>query len=529
LQPFAGENAAICQEDSFELNNATAPSFAKNIEWTSSGSGFFVNPSEINTTYIPSPGDILNGVVVLTIHSSSDCATASDQMLLTINESIVVRAGSDAEICENDTYQLNGSVLSSVSGVIWYSTGSGTFNNNELFKPVYTPSAGDIENGNVEIIFEGISSGTCLNATDTLILNINKQPVISAGSDLNTCGSEDVELAEASIIHAETVSWTTSGTGEFNNNKLLHPVYTPSEADIINGGVNLTIHHQSDGVCESVSDVIVLTFSGKPAGNAGNSLTTCFGESIQITEATAQNFSLLSWTSTGSGTIENPNTLSPTYLPADGETGKISMKLMIVGQDACIADTVFDEIEIEVLEPLVANAMDDDTVFYNSSALLSVNVENGSGTYFYNWEPDALVLNPNANYTETVDLTSAVDFEVTERDAETGCIASDFVAVYVEDDSDKLLGFYNAFTPNNDGVNDTWIIEGIEQFPDNEVMIFNRWGDKIIELRNYDNKNIVWDGTNQRGKKVPDGTYYYVVTLNDDKSYTGWIHLRSEK
>jgi len=87
---------------------------------------------------------------------------------------------------------------------------------------------------------------------------------------------------------------------------------------------------------------------------------------------------------------------------------------------------------------------------------------------------------------------------------------------------------YNGVSPNKDGTNDTWIIKGIEGFPDNEVRIFNRWGDKIRDLSHYDNINVVWDGTNSNGELVADGTYYYIVEIKGLKTFTGWIYVRSE-
>ena len=87
---------------------------------------------------------------------------------------------------------------------------------------------------------------------------------------------------------------------------------------------------------------------------------------------------------------------------------------------------------------------------------------------------------------------------------------------------------YNGISPNGDGVNDTWTIKGIEGFPDNEVKIFNRWGDRIRNLARYDNVNVFWDGTNADGEPVPDGTYYYILEVWGVKTFTGWIYVRSE-
>lgn len=69
----------------------------------------------------------------------------------------------------------------------------------------------------------------------------------------------------------------------------------------------------------------------------------------------------------------------------------------------------------------------------------------------------------------------------------------------------------NAITPNDDGKNDALVIDGIEQFPENDLVIFNRWGDVLYQSKPYKND---WRGTNQSGQDLPEGTYYYVLRLN---------------
>ncbi len=85
----------------------------------------------------------------------------------------------------------------------------------------------------------------------------------------------------------------------------------------------------------------------------------------------------------------------------------------------------------------------------------------------------------------------------------------------------------NAFSPNGDGLNDVWVIRGIEKYPQTRVKVFNRWGNILFE----DNKGYrtCWDGTSS-GVKVPVGTYYYVVDFlgsNDDSDYSdsGWLFV----
>lgn len=93
-------------------------------------------------------------------------------------------------------------------------------------------------------------------------------------------------------------------------------------------------------------------------------------------------------------------------------------------------------------------------------------------------------------------------------------------------ESSCLLKFYSAFSPNNDGKNDVWEIDNIiaEVNQINEVRIVNRWGVEVRSFKNYDNTSRVWDGKNENGKDLTEGTYYYVVSIKENE-FTGYIEL----
>ena len=84
------------------------------------------------------------------------------------------------------------------------------------------------------------------------------------------------------------------------------------------------------------------------------------------------------------------------------------------------------------------------------------------------------------------------------------------------------------FSPNGDGINDEFVIRGIENYPHNIIIIFNRWGDKVFEANPYQN---IWDGKSTQGFRVggdqlPIGTYFYLLDLGDgSKIIKGTIFL----
>ena len=94
------------------------------------------------------------------------------------------------------------------------------------------------------------------------------------------------------------------------------------------------------------------------------------------------------------------------------------------------------------------------------------------------------------------------------------------------------LVVYNEFTPNNDGSNDVFRIDCIENYPNNKLEVYNRYGDLVYETRGYQND---WDGTANRGpvltnKPLPVGTYYYILQVDgrgevENVNMQGWLYI----
>lgn len=87
-----------------------------------------------------------------------------------------------------------------------------------------------------------------------------------------------------------------------------------------------------------------------------------------------------------------------------------------------------------------------------------------------------------------------------------------------------------AFTPDGDGINDLFVIQGIEQYPNSELVIFNRWGNEVYRINGYMND---WNGislneTNISGSDLPTSTYFYVLDTKDDSIgvLKGFVYLQ---
>lgn len=103
------------------------------------------------------------------------------------------------------------------------------------------------------------------------------------------------------------------------------------------------------------------------------------------------------------------------------------------------------------------------------------------------------------------------------------------VAFYALANSDNAITVYNAVSVSEDGKNDYLQILNIEQYPDSEVKIFNRWGDRVFQMKGYTNNNRDkrFNGLSDAGNVLPSGTYFYSINLSDGAAATtGYLHLK---
>lgn len=194
----AGVDGEICEDETYSLN-ATASAYASVI-WTTTGDGTFDDVSILTAVYTPGATDKLNGSVTLncTANANSPCTTnAQDGLVLTIGKAPSVDAGSDAQICETDTYTL-AAIAQDYNTFGWITSGDGTFDDATLLSAVYTPGANDILNGTVTLTSSVTPDSPCANnMQDELTLSIQKAPVVAAGDDASICETETY----LSLIH----------------------------------------------------------------------------------------------------------------------------------------------------------------------------------------------------------------------------------------------------------------------------------------------------------------------------------------
>lgn len=160
-------------------------------------------------------------------------------------------------------------------------------------------------------------------------------------------------------------------------------------------------------------------------------------------------------------------------------------------------------------------AGEDTLINFNSIAQL-----NGSGPTNAVWTPDNHLSDPNiANPSASPSSTYTYYYTFT---ADDGCVFSDDVVVEVRAE----LLVTNTFTPNDDGINDTWAIRGILNYPTADIDVFDRWGQRVFHSVGYGNDKV-WDGT-LLGARLPEGVYYFYIDLktgHEEDVYAGYVTI----
>lgn len=357
---------SICEGQDF-----TASAIANNemsVLWTTVGTsnGTFTNANSETATYLPGSNDINGFILQFTAIGDPVCASSTTTKTVTIQKLPTVDAGiENRNNCSNEPFQITGVTGQNTGTITWSSNSSsgvnrGTFSNPSVLNPIYTPSAAEIAAGTpitLTVTVNGVSP--CTNSvSDFIVLHLDTKQVVNAGLDQTICEGATISLV-GSVTHTSNVNWTSSSSGSsgFTNPNLAQTTYQPSATDILNGSVTLTLHGISDSNCPEVIDSMVVTIIKKPVANAGANVTICEGTPYTLVsgEATAQNYSSLTWTATGPGTLDAStiNSLTPRYNPAPGQVGNVTLTLTALGYTQCGTTAIATKTITIIAKPLV--------------------------------------------------------------------------------------------------------------------------------------------------------------------------------
>ena len=184
--------------------------------------------------------------------------------------------------------------------------------------------------------------------------------------------------------------------------------------------------------------------------------------------------------------------------------GTYKITLLVKSKPGCIFQ-ISDTLIINPL-PGYVDAGPDKYIIFGKSDILSAFVTDSSLKYL--WTPSTFLSNDSIlNPVVTPQYDMLYNFTATTT---AGCTRSDTVKVVVL--FPPIVP--NAFTPNGDGINDTWKIKYLNTYPGATVDVYNRYGQIVFHSDGY---NQEWDGT-RNGVLVPTGTYYYFINPKNNRA-----------
>lgn len=385
--------------------------------WSSSGSGSFVNINSIVAcTYTPSAADIAAGSVTITLTVYNPGCSVSSNKTLTISKPMTAVAGTNIDTCigAGAVNITAGSSATEQTSLAWTSSGTGTFaNSNSLTTCTYNPSAADITAGSVTLTLTVYNAG-CPNVTSTKTLTINGTATSVAGTAVNACviGGPVNITAGSSATNYSSVAWTSNGTGTFTNaNSLTLCTYNPSALDIAAGSVTLTLTAYGISPCVNATSTKTLTIRSIVYALVGTPVTTCAGAgAVNITSgSSATNQTIITWTSSGSGTFVNPNSLTTcTYNPSAADITAGGVTLTLTASNGGCADVVLTK-SFTINPTLVASiniSASTTSSCAGNNVTFTATPTNGGSTPSYQWKLNGSNVGTNSPTYSSTTLTS---------------------------------------------------------------------------------------------------------------------------
>jgi gliding motility-associated-like protein len=348
-----------------------------------------------------------------------------------------------------------------------------------------------------------VQSGGCnIDSTSTHIITVDQTPVggtLTGGGAF--CGSTATGTLTLTGYVGAILNWEYSINGGTTWGNIANTSNTYNFSSLTQTTLYRVV--LGNGVCASINSNTV-TVSVTPqtvAGTLLNDTTICSIIGSYSLSLTGNVGSVLFWqANNGSGwtTISN----SSTNQIVSGIIQNTQYRVVVQNGSCSIDTSNIVLVSVFNVQPVFAG----NDVTINSGETVTLN---GTGSGSPLWSPSSYLTNPNS-FTPLAKPDETTAFVLTVIDT-NGCVNVDTVVVTVEQSNELLIT--NLFTPNADGINDTWYIQNIDQYPNNEVSVFNIYGKLIYNSKNYKND---WGGT-VNSTPVTDGTYYYIIKLSENK------------
>ena len=326
--------------------------------------------------------------------------------------------------------------------------------------------------------------------------NVSLVPNAFAGNDTVVCPGVALTMGDSAVL-GYGYSWTGNPGGSLG---------TQFPYSFVSSGTQELYLQVINGAC-IVLDTAIITVQAIPFADAGPDSTVCEGD-----------FIVLGGPLTTGGTPiwrdVNGAVLDSTPMLAHIVNGNQALILEVVSTAGCNAsDTV---VVTGVMPPSPVDAGQDQTLSANSTSLNASVPTWGLGSWT---STGGLSFNAANSPTTLVSGLSFGQNILVWTVSNSPCpLVSDTVIITLD-----MLLVPSGFSPNDDRVNDLFEIEGLENYPNAKIQIFNRWGAIVFEAAPYQNN---WAGTNQYGLEIGDDTYFFVLELNGAESRTGYVVVK---
>ena len=478
----------VCRYDSAMFVNT---SFIANGTLT-----YFWDFGDGDTSRLTDPAHIYgeDGTYLVKLTATSDLGSVSEASGFVKIKTIPQASFVTADAC--DLVPVSFSNLSTISsGTMTYDWSFGEGNLSTEFQPSHTYA--DATDYIVRLI---VTSDFGCQDTAFQDVTVYPRPETNFGALAVCDGTVSTFLDSTEIASGEIVSWQWSfgdGSNSIEQN--------PEKLFAGPGTYQVTLKTVSDQNCDHTTSKDIQVVSVPVANYSFDD--ECHLVAVQFVNTSFNDEGDLNYTWTfGDGDTSSLQAPSHTY-PAAG-TYDVSL---IAYSDFGCADTLDNEVVVFALPQ--PNAGVDTTV----SRGFSVQLEATGGDDFI-WQPaDGLTSQSVYDPIATPLVTTTYTVSVVDSN---GCTGADKMILTVEDDF--ILSATNVITPDGNNKNDTWVVRNIEAYGEAYVQVFDRWGKRVFETRDYQND---WGGVS--GTDIlPDGEYYYVITFDSsDVIYKGTITL----
>lgn len=358
------------------------------------------------------------------------------------------------------------------------------------------------------------TSNGCKSVQKIINVKINPQPKPNFGFPTVACLPDASvsfnNLSNVADATALNYLWNFGdpASGALNTSSSANPIHI----FVNTGPYNVNLQVITAAGCLHDTTIIVNNIHPQPLASFNvDKIDVCVGAPLNFTDNSNPldgTISQWNWLM-DDGNVKNLSSFNYTY----SSVGSYNVSLYIINSWGCRSTTYSKTVSVNPFP--VANAGPDKLVLEGGFVTLTpVLVTNMPVTYL--WTPSTGLNNPaiaNAISSPPVDITYTLTVT-----SDKGCSATDQVFIKVL----KAPVIPNIFSPNGDGVHDTWIIQYLESYPGCTIDIFNRYGQLIYHSVGF---STGWDGR-INGRDVPVGTYYYIVDPKNGRSkMSGYVDV----